>query len=62
MWVLPQPALMLMPSGSVEEHGHLRAGLLERERRGQVHGAVRAVEGDLQPLRSSGMRLTTSHT
>ena len=35
--------------GPVEQHRDLRAGLLERQRRRQVHGAVGAVDGDLHP-------------
>ena len=46
MCVLPQPALMLVPSGRSNSTLTCGAGLLERQRRRPVHGAVGAVDGD----------------
>ena len=38
---------MLVPSGRSKSTVTCGAGLLERQRRGRVHGAVGAVDGDL---------------
>ena len=62
MWVLPQPALMLVPSG------RSNSTVTWAPDSSRASGAARCMapwaqsRAILMPLRSSGMRLTTSQT
>ena len=62
MWVLPQPALMLVPSG------RSNSTVTWAPDSSSASGAARCMapwaqsRAILMPLRSSGMRLTTSQT